>query len=234
MINFFEKTLTVSCLVVLFLGLGKGLYAENFESDSNSGIQSRITFSDPSYITLRGGFGNIENLMYQANLAPDFNIRFKKYPCLGFELTPHMLIRMINQYSHPVRTPSYMPKATVYYRLKGQSAEKETIPFLTFGHHSNGQDGAFYYADSLTANGDSIINKVNGSFAYNYFTGGVLLLGDNSKVFNPMTKAKFSVQYCLIRQLTLKDIYGKVRFTADLESDFAISKEHPDFFSQQK
>ena len=234
MVNFFKKTLTVSLLVVLFLGFGKAVYADNFESENNSSIQSRITFSDPSYITLRGGFGNIENLMYQANLAPDFNIRFKKYPNLGLELTPHMLIRMIDQYSHPVRTPSYMPKATAYYRIKGQSIGKETIPFLTFGHHSNGQDGAFYYTDSLAANGDSIINKVNGSFAFNYFAGGVMLLGTDNKTFNPMTKAKFSVQYCLIRQLTLKDIYGKVRFTADLESDFAISKERPDFFSQQK
>lgn len=232
MIHSFRQVFSILFFLVLFCGMGKGLNAQNSEIDSIS-IQSRITFSDPSYITLRGGVGNIENLVYQANLAPDLTLRFKKYPNLALELTPHILLRMIDQYSHPVRTPSFMPKATVYYRLKGNSPEKETIPFLTFGHHSNGQEGGFYYPDSLAANGDSIINKVDGSFSLNYFTGGVMLLGNDDKIFNPMVNAKFSVQYCLIRQLTLKDIYGKYRFSATLESDIAVSKEKPDFVSQQ-
>jgi hypothetical protein len=88
--------------------------------------------------------------------------------------SPMVRLRMFNEASSPVRTPSYMPKAILQIahlknvsrsddedeRLSGPVAMwlLDTIPF---GHHSNGQNGSLF-----TSSGS--INKTDGSFSTNY------------------------------------------------------------------
>lgn len=181
---------------------------------------SRVTFSDPSYITFRGGIGTIENLTYEVNFAPDFLVSFKKYPNLGLELTPQIILRMFEQHSHPVRTPSYMPKGTLYYRLQSKASKgRELIPFLTIGHHSNGQEGEFY-------NPDGSINKLNGSFSSNYGTIGLAVNNPVHLSLNPVQSFKASFCYYEIYQPVLRSLYGKIRLHADLESSFVFSKNN--------
>jgi hypothetical protein len=65
--------------------------------------------------------------------------------------------------SLPVRTPSFMPGATVFYPLKRIETGDLRIKYLSlsFFHHSNGQDGNEF-------NSDGTINTYNGNFSTNY------------------------------------------------------------------
>jgi hypothetical protein len=228
MARFFKQIVISTFLVVVFVCFGKGVYAGNIETESDAEIFSKISFSNPSYITLRGGIGNIEKLMYEVNFAPDFKIDVKRFPGLRLEFTPWIILRMYDAYSHPVRTPSYMPMGTVYYHLPKNLGSYGMTPFLTFGHHSNGQDGQFF-------NSDSTFNKVDGSFSSNYGTLGLGFTNvDRSYLFNPVTSAKFSFTYYRLVEWYLKEYYGKMRFFADVESNLYLSKERMDIFKNHK
>jgi len=120
-----------------------------------------------SYITFPTDIGNIAPLMFEANVNPSFVIRERKDSKLMAVLTPQITIRMYNEESYPVRTPSYIPQISLYYLAN----KKETLNYLVlFGkiaHHSNGQDGDFY-------NDDNTINLKSGNFATNFFKVGFL------------------------------------------------------------
>lgn len=82
-------------------------------------------------------------------------------------LTPQVIIRMYQEESFPVRTPSYMPQITAYYMLPSEN-QKNTLSFFgKIAHHSNGQEGNFYHD-----NGE--VNTLSGNFATNYFELGAI------------------------------------------------------------
>src|SRR5680860_1792947 len=97
-----------------------------------------------SYITFPTDIGNIEPLWFEGNIIPNFYIRESKNSRLMGVLTPQIIIRMYQEISCPVRTPSYIPQITFYYRLENKSNLWTQNLFLRFAHHSNGQDGDFY------------------------------------------------------------------------------------------
>jgi len=120
-----------------------------------------------SYITFPTDIGNIEPLWFEADLSPEFYIRKSKDSRLMGVLTPQIIIRMYQERSFPVRTPSYMPQITAYYLM---SPKKDKNTFSVFGkiaHHSNGQDGDFYLENGK-------INLLSGDFATNYFEIGII------------------------------------------------------------
>jgi hypothetical protein len=81
--------------------------------------------------------------------------------------TPQIIIRMYQEESFPVRTPSYMPQISVYYLLSPQSELRTISTFGKLVHHSNGQDGDFYLQ-----NGD--VNLKTGDFSTNYYEVGLI------------------------------------------------------------
>ena len=117
----------------------------------------------------------------------------------GYQIsaTPMVRLRMFDQTSNPVRTPSYMPKATVQFaRFRNVSpatdADSEEfnrgpiemwlVDTIPFGHHSNGQDGCLFTSQARNADGDCIVvaptpepivNKKDGSFSTNYIQATV-------------------------------------------------------------
>jgi len=97
-----------------------------------------------SYITFPADIGNIEPLWFEANLNPNFYIRTNKDARLIGVLTPQITIRMYQEESFPVRTPSYMPQMTAYYLINKKSKVNTLTGFFKLAHHSNGQDGDFY------------------------------------------------------------------------------------------
>ena len=111
-----------------------------------------------SFITFPLDLGNIEPIWFEANLIPNFNIRASKNSRLLGVLTPQIIIRMFQEESFPVRTPSYIPQLTVYYRLQAKPQINSTSVFGRLAHHSNGQEGDFYLE-----NGE--INLNSGSFS---------------------------------------------------------------------
>ncbi len=120
-----------------------------------------------SYITAPTDIGNIEPLWFEGNLIPNFYIRVSKDSRLMGVLTPQIIIRMYQEESYPVRTPSYMPQITVYYLLSSKTEVNSLSLFGRFAHHSNGQDGDFYLD-----NGD--INLISGNFTTNYYEFGFI------------------------------------------------------------
>lgn len=114
-------------------------------------------------------------------------------------ITPMYRVRIWKERSAPVRVPSFMPKATFFQdrvarRAAGEQWGEElgrSKPIVintfsvTYGHHSNGQDGCLF-ADangvgfpvepegSCPENPDPAtirINRLNGSFSTNYVEG---------------------------------------------------------------
>ena len=120
-----------------------------------------------SYITFPTDIGNIEPLWFEANLSPGFYIRKSKDSRLMGVLTPQIIIRMYQERSFPVRTPSYMPQITAYYLMSPKKDKNTLSLFGKIAHHSNGQDGDFYLE-----NGE--VNLLSGDFATNYFEAGII------------------------------------------------------------
>lgn len=127
-----------------------------------------------SYITAPTDIGNIEPLWFEGNLIPNFYIRVSKDSRLMGVLTPQIIIRMYQEESYPVRTPSYMPQITVYYLLSSKTEVNSLSLFGRFAHHSNGQDGDFYLD-----NGD--INLITGNFSTNYYEFGFIKTNYNTR-----------------------------------------------------
>lgn len=120
-----------------------------------------------SYITFPTDIGNIEPLWFEGNLKPNFYIRQSKNSRLMGVITPQVIIRMYQEESFPVRTPSYIPQITAYYLLSSKTSVNSLSLFGKFAHHSNGQDGDFFLE-----NGD--INLLTGNFATNYYELGLI------------------------------------------------------------
>jgi hypothetical protein len=121
-----------------------------------------------SYVTFPFDFGNIEPLMFEANVSPSFKIRERKDSRLMGVLTGQIIIRMYDETSYPVRTPSYIPQMTFYFLTGNKQASKKLTLFGRFAHHSNGQDGAFYNEE------DGAINLTTGNFATNFIEFGLI------------------------------------------------------------
>jgi hypothetical protein len=139
-----------------------------------------------SYITFPTDIGNIEPLWFEANLIPNFYIRESKNSRFIGVLTPQIIIRMYQQESFPVRTPSYMPQITVYYLFNGKCNTEEISIYGRFAHHSNGQEGDFFLE-----NGE--VNLNSGNFATNYLETGFIATNFNTR-FNAYQFFKTSLE----------------------------------------
>jgi hypothetical protein len=120
----------------------------------------------------------------------------------SFSGTPAVRLRMFEQVSRPVRTPSYMPRgqaqmiwarnlspvAQAFVRAAGGPlAEVEQVSLweahVIVGHHSNGQDGCFWQDEErdgddecvsvLPIVGERQVNKQDGSFSTNFIRVGM-------------------------------------------------------------
>ena len=110
--------------------------------------------------------------------------------------TPMVRLRMFDQTSNPVRTPSYMPKGTVQvarFKNLSRATDPDSSAFnegpiamwlvdaIPFGHHSNGQDGCLFMDHARDADGECVavpgfphdVNKKDGSFSTNYIEATV-------------------------------------------------------------
>jgi hypothetical protein len=139
-----------------------------------------------SYVTFPTDIGNIEPLMFEANLIPNFYIRKSKNARLMGVFTPQIILRMYDERSYPVRTPSYIPQVTVYYMLKESGSSRNLSLYGRFAHHSNGQDGDFFLE-----NGE--VNLLTGDFSRNYFETGFIKTHFNTR-FNAHQFFKTSIE----------------------------------------
>ncbi|HRW63070.1 MAG TPA: hypothetical protein P5132_06260 [Bacteroidales bacterium] len=139
-----------------------------------------------SYITFLEGVGKIDHLWFEANLIPSFYIRVREDSRLLGVLTPQVILRMYQEESFPVRTPSYMPQITVYYSLYNKNKCESLNLFGRIAHHSNGQQGDFFLTDGS-------INLKSGDFSTNYIEAGFVKTSTIEK-FNAVKMIQSSVQ----------------------------------------
>jgi hypothetical protein len=121
---------------------------------------------EQSYLTFasKGRSDSRDKMWFEGNVAPHFTLT--PFGTVGVVVTPKVVLRMFSTESRPVRTPSYMPRMTIYVPLKlapGEAVNDYLV--ATFSHHSNGQNGAF-----LDSTGN--INLTDGSFSTNFLTLG--------------------------------------------------------------
>jgi len=179
------KQCSLMILISIFLvisGLGQ-------ESDSiphiGLSIISQVNRGN-SYITFPTDIGNIEPLWFEGNIIPNFYLRQSKNSRLMGVLTPQIIIRMYQEESFPVRTPSYMPQLTVYYKLCEQPYSKNLSMYGRIAHHSNGQDGDFFLEDGS-------LNLKSGDFSTNFLEMGLIKTNKNTH-FNAYQFFKTSLE----------------------------------------
>lgn len=159
-----------------------------------------------SYITSPTDIGNIEQLWFEANLIPNFYLRESKNSRLMGVLTPQIIIRMYQEESFPVRTPSYLPQLTLYYFFKKKENLQTSSFYGRIGHHSNGQEGAFY-------SDEEEINLKSGNFLTNFLELGYIKTNINNR-FNAYQFFKTSLEYHPKRlgDTNLHGIYSRYRW----------------------
>lgn len=153
--------------------------------------------------------------------------------------TPAVRIRMFEEISRPVRTPSYMPRGNVQMifargirealALGGEKRNRVTLweGHAIVGHHSNGQDGCLYQdevrdgeqCDRVSAapgTARRLINTRDGSFSTNYARIGVNFrrnyLDDNLWA-NREWGLRGDVEQHFRMDPLIRDLYGRTRFT---------------------
>ena len=182
--------------------------------EESSFMKSIKVNREQSYITALGGLGNIEPLVFEGAIIPYYMIHLNRTRW-GIDLSPKIVIRMYNERSSPIRTPSYMPKVTFYYNtsnLGRASAPAPLFAFLSWQHHSNGQSDSFYMPDSTA------INSNSGDFSTNMIEiGGSVTRHHNVSNYNPsFYKLSFEYHYKQCEQLAGK--YGNFRINSELNS----------------
>ena len=193
------------------------------------GQDERVSFKpDGSYF-----FNHTDpDLVFEAQVAPDLQIvgnvaqqltkvlsptsapTVRAYAVFA---TPMFRIRMFDEDSNPVRTPSYMPKVSAQVAwFKSMARDDQKGPeryeqpvrmlllhFVPFGHHSNGQNGCLFVGQErpecepkqTSVPYTAALNTNDGSFSTNYLRAGVgyrrmYPTGKNDEIEDPASVTK--------------------------------------------
>lgn len=168
-----------------------------------------------SYVTLTQGLGDEIKTLFEANLAAHVvldpaAVSASPWPVIAV-FTYKTVLRQYVEASLPVRTPNYMPRATLYYwgppfRRSAAEAARFGYAALTFSHFSNGQNGSFL--DTLSGRH----NYENGDFSTNFFEATVTWAARRPTLFSQSSVAirvhPFTGEHPVFRRT-----YGVVRAT---------------------
>lgn len=222
-------------LLLLFVILTSNSLVAQTETDSITCLNldkiAQINQGE-SYVTFPFDIGNLEPLLFEANISPNFKIRERKDSRLMAVLTPQIIIRMFDEHSNPVKTPSYMPQLTLYFLMGNKDSPNKQTLFGKIAHHSNGQEGAFY-----DENGD--INLQTGNFSTNYLEFGFL-----KSSFSNQLKAFRTIKSSIEihpKEWMLKELHGQysgirwhnsfLAYKLPMKSNFKNRKEQKANFS---
>lgn len=193
-------------------------YSQDTLRNSAMAVSTLNMFREPSYILFGSGIGNVNSLIFEGDIVPYYLLSLKRNIKWGIQLSPRIIVRMENKYSHPVRTPSFMPTVTFFYHLiDSKNESRDLFTYFSWYHHSNGQDGDFY-KDSVT------INTTTGSFYSNWVEGGIFLSRPDQNLTNTFNYIKLSMAYNYMLNNELKSIYGQIRLFVDFQNTINLSK----------
>ena len=97
-----------------------------------------------------------------SDLAANFVLFTTPKSPIFFVFTPRINIRLFSAQGAPVKSPSYMPGGTLYFRLNRNFYKPEFLS-LSYNHHSNGIRGP-------TLNPNGTFNTDSGKFTTNFYT----------------------------------------------------------------
>jgi len=115
-----------------------------------------------SYTSPFGEIGAPTKVIIEGRLTTTYLIIASKHLPVSLALIPDFTVKVLNERSAGVRTPSFRLGAAAYVRLNKDPEHYKYVE-LTFTHHSNGQDGN-------ALNPDGTMNTYNGNFNTNYIT----------------------------------------------------------------
>lgn len=197
------------------IGNYNAVYSQCNDSSILSSAFKYNLFREQSYISPQGGIGNMEALIFEANITPYYSLFLKTDYKLGIELSPQVIFRMYNTESLPIRTPSFMPKITFFYHIiENNNCNHDWFTFISVCHHSNGQDGSFLNSEKTE------VNTFDGDFSTNFLEGGIFLSRFDKKRPFIINYLKLSLAYHFNQNSGLEKMYGKTRFFSEYQTSF--------------
>jgi hypothetical protein len=131
---------------------------------------------EPSYLVYPFGLSGLDPLFFEANIAPHFVVGRTAWP-FAVVLTPKILLRMFRERSEPVKTPSYMPRLSIFvWFTQTLTGEPQLYTSLTLSHHSNGQTESFFEEDGSN-------NHDTGDFSTNFVEASLYVTGHTQRMF---------------------------------------------------
>jgi len=118
--------------------------------------------ADLAYTAPLGEIGAPTNYVINGRLTTTYMLLGSYRSPVAFSIIPDFTVRVRNEFSAGVRTPSYRLGFAAYARLNTRPEDYKYAE-LAFTHHSNGQD-----QDALNA--DGTVNTLTGNFNANYLT----------------------------------------------------------------
>jgi hypothetical protein len=117
---------------------------------------------EPSYLVVPLSISGLDPLWYEANIVAHFFVHRDDWP-FAVVLTPKLVARLFRERSEPVKTPSYMPRLSLFLWTEDRLATGRSTAYgsIGVGHHSNGQAG-----DVFLPGGE--LNHDTGDFNTNY------------------------------------------------------------------
>ncbi len=148
--------------IVIILISNLKLFAQSDQTANQEFIERYKQNSELSYTSPLSEIGAPSKYLLSGKLTTTYMILGTKSLPIAFALIPDFTVRVRNENSAGVRTPSFKLGGTAFIRLN-KDVKNYKYAELGFTHHSNGQDAS-------AVNTDGTINTYNGNFSTNYLT----------------------------------------------------------------
>src|SRR6195952_2201916 len=164
-----------------------------------------------------------------ADLTGNFVLFATPKSRFAFIFNPRVKLRLLATYGAPVKSPSYMPGGTLYFRVNRDDYKPSFFSF-SYSHHSNGVRGP-----TLNANGT--FNTDSGKFTTNFYTIGYThghRADHENTISNRYETLGLELHAALIGlgyAAPLKDNYGFVRLNGQWL--YNLAKARPDAINPQ-
>jgi len=215
--SFVLVNILICAFAVMFVDAKPCLSQCNQDSTTTDSTASRLQIIErylvSSYATALGGLnfpgghGKWDDIWVEA----DINQHWHFQPCFFkdrffFKINPRVRLRLFNENSTPVKTPSFMPNITLFFGF-GKTTDLTTgftYYSIMLSHHSNGQVGEFY-------NSKDSINIQTGSFSTNFFDFGINRIWGQNQMLQAWTRLSLIWHPGFNRSDDLKDQYEKLK-----------------------
>ena len=150
-------------LLLLCLLMPLGSIAQTISLDSSINFLPLYKANrELSYTSPKGELGSPVKFVLIGKLTTSYFLFAPAKSRFAFALIPEFTVKVIDERSAGVRTPSLKLGGMFYYQIN-QDVKHYKYASLRFTHHSNGQDGD-------AANADGTINTRTGNFSTNFLT----------------------------------------------------------------